>query len=190
MNVVRCFTSAASGISKPHTPSTLTPPSPIKTTRTEAAAGGAGRIQNATGRSDVNSVMRSQSSVAPCPPRRLLIDVSAAATIGAGGRTVRIAASGDIGLTSLVRFIRLDLTENLDDAFAGTVGLSGSVGLLSDSCRKLLSACRTGALAMAIKTFLSILENIKKEADDMATKLDSWERDAAAARAAANDPDG
>ena len=34
-------------------------------------------------------------------------------------RTVRIAAGGDIGLTSLVRFIRLDLAEDLDDAFAG-----------------------------------------------------------------------
>ena len=49
-------------------------------------------------------------------------------------------------------------------------------------------ALRLGA--MALRTFLSVLENIKKEADDMATKLDSWEeRDAAAARAAAMDPD-
>lgn len=49
-------------------------------------------------------------------------------------------------------------------------------------------ALRLGA--MALRTFLSVLENIKKEADDMATKLDSWEeREAAAARAAAMDPD-
>ena len=44
---------------------------------------------------------------------------TAATAVGAGGRTIRVAASGDIGLASLIRFIRLDFSENLDDAFAG-----------------------------------------------------------------------